>query len=46
MSWTAGLFCIAIVAALIWFAVPMAPVLVDFVGDTLRTIAPGTAEIP
>lgn len=46
MSWTAGLFCAGVVAALIWLAVPMGPVLVDFVGDTLRSVAPGTTDNP
>lgn len=46
MSWLAGVFCAAIVAALLWLALPMGPVMVQFVGDTLRTVAPGTAETP
>lgn len=46
MSWTAGILCTGIVAGLVWLAVPMGPVLVDFVGNTLRTVAPGTVENP
>ncbi len=46
MSWVAGVMCAGVVGALVWFAAPMGPVLVDFVGETLRTIAPGTADIP
>lgn len=46
MSWIAGLFCTAVVAALLWLALPMGPVVVQFVGDTLRTVAPGTMETP
>lgn len=46
MSWVAGIICVGVVASLIWLAVPMGPVLVEFVGDTLRTVAPGTSDIP
>jgi len=46
MSWMAGVFCTAIVAALLWLALPMGPVMVQFIGDTLRTVAPGTVETP
>lgn len=46
LSWIAGVICIAVVAALLWLAVPMGPVMVQFVGDTLRSVAPGTAETP
>lgn len=41
MSWIAGLFCAAVVAALLWLALPMGPMLVQYVGDTLRMLAPG-----
>ncbi|WP_417508727.1 hypothetical protein [Microbacterium sp.] len=41
MSWIAGLFCITVVVALLWLALPMGPVMVQFVGDTLRSITPG-----
>lgn len=46
MSWIVGVLCTAVVAGLLWFALPMGPVMVQFVGDTLRTIAPGTPEGP
>lgn len=46
MSWFAGIVCVGVVAALVWLAAPMGPVLIDFVGDTLRTVAPGGANIP
>lgn len=42
LSWLAGLFCAGVVAALVWLAVPMGPIMVQFVGDTLRTVAPAT----
>lgn len=38
-SWIAvpaGLLCAAVVAALVWLALPMVPVAVNWVGDTLR----------
>ncbi|MDQ0642555.1 hypothetical protein [Microbacterium murale] len=41
MSWIAGVFCAGVIAALLWFALPMGPMLVDYVGDTLRAIDPG-----
>lgn len=40
MSWIAGLLCAGIVAALLWLALPMAPVLIQFTGDMLRDVAP------
>ena len=46
VSWIAGVISAGIVAALLWLAVPMGPIMVQFVGDTLRTVAPGTAETP
>ena len=44
MSWVAGVFCITVVAALLWLALPMGPVMVQFVGDTLRSAVPGAAS--
>lgn len=41
MSWIAGVFCAAVIVALLWFALPMGPTLVEYVGDTLRAIDPG-----
>ena len=46
MSWIAGVICAGVVAALLWLALPMGPVMVQFVGDTLRTVAPGTSDEP
>lgn len=46
MRWIAGVICTGVVAALLWLALPMGPVMVQFVGDTLRTVAPGTNEVP
>jgi len=43
MSWIAGLICLAVIAALLWLAIPMGPVMVQFFGDTLRSIAPAAA---
>lgn len=40
MSWIAGLFCTGVVAVLVWFAIPIAPVLASVVGDTLRSLFP------
>lgn len=40
MSWIAGIFCAGVVGALFWLALPMGPILVQFVGDTLRQLAP------
>lgn len=41
MSWIAGVFCAAVIAALLWLALPMGPMLIGYVGDTLRVVAPG-----
>lgn len=46
LSWMAGVFCTAVVAALVWLAIPMGPVMVQFVGDTLRSIAPASEPAP
>ena len=40
MSWIAGILCAGIVGALVWLALPMGPVLVDVIGDALRTLFP------
>lgn len=40
MSWVVGILCSAVVVALIWFAIPMVPVLAEFAGTVLRQIAP------
>lgn len=41
MSWIAGIFCAGVIAALLWLALPMGPMLVGYVGDTLRAVSPG-----
>lgn len=46
MSWVAGIMCVGVVGLLVWFAAPMGPVLIEFVGETLRTVAPGSTDIP
>ncbi|MBB5742166.1 hypothetical protein HD600_000663 [Microbacterium ginsengiterrae] len=46
MSWIVGVMCAAVVAALLWLALPMGPVMIQFVGDTLRTVAPGGSGAP
>ncbi|MGO1508836.1 MAG: hypothetical protein ACTHZW_12405 [Microbacteriaceae bacterium] len=46
LSWIAGLICTGVVAALVWLALPMGPVMVQYVGDTLRTVLPGGADAP
>ena len=40
MAWIAGVFCTAVVVILDWIAVPMGPVVVQYVGDTLRALLP------
>ena len=40
VSWIVGILCAAVVGALVWFAIPLAPVLVEYVGAMLRGIAP------
>ncbi|MFJ2369442.1 hypothetical protein [Microbacterium sp. NPDC087665] len=40
MSWIAGVICTAVIGALIWFSMPMMPVLAAFAGDALRSILP------
>lgn len=37
LAWPAGLVCAAVVAGLVWLSAPMAPVVVAWVGETLRT---------
>jgi hypothetical protein len=38
MSWFAGVVCTVIIGALIWFSLPLVPMLADFVGETLRSL--------
>lgn len=40
ISWIAGVFCAAVVLALIWFAIPLLPAMASFIGDGLRAILP------
>ncbi|WP_460721993.1 hypothetical protein [Microbacterium aureliae] len=42
----ATLACFAVVAALLWLAVPMLPVAVTWVGDTLRGASERAARVP
>lgn len=35
LSWIAGVFCVGVVVALVWLAIPMAPVLGELVGAVL-----------
>lgn len=43
LAWPAGLLCAAVVAGLVWLALPMVPVAVAWVGDTLRTATAATS---
>lgn len=40
ISWIAGLLCSGVIVALLWFAMPIMPVMASFVGDTLRSTIP------
>jgi len=40
VSWVAGVLCAAVIGGLLWFAVPIVPALVEFVGGTLREFLP------
>lgn len=40
ISWIAGVLCAGVVAALVWFSMPIMPVMTAFVGDALRSILP------
>lgn len=40
MSWVAGILCAGVVAALLWFATPMVPVLGEFFGEALQAVLP------
>jgi hypothetical protein len=40
ISWIAGLLCTGVIAGLVWFALPIMPVMAEFVGDGLRSILP------
>lgn len=40
MSWIAGVFCLGVVGALVWFAIPLLPAVADVVGGSLRAILP------
>lgn len=41
VSWIAGVLCIAVIGALLWFAGPFLGELLNFAGDALRSLAPG-----
>lgn len=40
ISWIAGVLCLGVVGTLIWFSMPIVPVVASFVGDTLRSTLP------
>ena len=40
MSWVAGVVCAGIIVGLVWFSMPLMPVLAAFAGDTLRSLFP------
>ncbi|GAA2946205.1 hypothetical protein GCM10010458_34610 [Microbacterium luteolum] len=40
MSWVAGVICAGIIGALVWFSIPILPVLAEFAGDALRSALP------
>ena len=40
ISWIAGILCAGVIAALIWFAIPIMPAMASFVGDGLRSLLP------
>ncbi|MFJ2542597.1 hypothetical protein [Microbacterium sp. NPDC087589] len=40
ISWIAAVLCIGVVGALIWFSMPIVPVVASFVGDVLRSTLP------
>jgi len=40
ISWIVGLLCVGVVAALLWFAVPAGPAVIEMVGSSLRQLSP------
>lgn len=40
ISWIAGVLCVGVVLALVWFSMPIVPVMASFVGDALRSALP------
>ncbi|MFT4259089.1 hypothetical protein [Microbacterium sp.] len=38
ISWIAGVLCVGVIAALVWFTLPLVPVMAQFVGDGLRNM--------
>ncbi|MFS0895465.1 hypothetical protein [Microbacterium sp. 179-I 3D3 NHS] len=40
VSGVAGVICAGVIGALLWFSLPMLPVLAEFAGETLRTVLP------
>jgi len=40
IAWIAGLLCAGVVLALVWFSMPIVPVMASFVGDALRSALP------
>ncbi len=39
MSWFAGIVCAVVVGGLVWFAIPMVPVVADVTGELFRSMA-------
>jgi hypothetical protein len=40
MSWIAGVFCTGVILVLLWFSLPMLPLLAEFAGAALRNTLP------
>lgn len=40
ITWIAAVLCTGVIAALVWFAIPLVPAIATFVGDTLRATVP------
>ncbi len=40
MSWIVGILCVGVIGALLWFALPAGPALVEVIGERLREFAP------
>ncbi|WP_262927628.1 hypothetical protein [Microbacterium sp. NIBRBAC000506063] len=40
MSWTVGLLCVVVIGGLLSLAAPLGPSVVEYIGDTLRSLDP------
>lgn len=40
MSWAVGLLCAGVIGGLFYFAAPLGPSLVEYIGETLRSLDP------